>query len=164
MLWIWMSVTSSPNDIPSLALFLNDEIYYHIFIFSLFPLHQQSQNMSFFYIQREIYFPFFSLPLRFYFFLLSWWIYAYAFPLKQYAKKENLNKKSFLSLLFRLHLWLNVRKQRNLFWKQYQSNENPNDLTLENTPPPPSPWGGCWHWCELTNFTFRLSKIIFGLI
>lgn len=33
---------------------------------------------------------------------------------------------------------LNLRKQRNLFSKQYQSNENPNDLTWKFPPRPPA--------------------------
>lgn len=49
--------------------------------------------------------------------------------LKQYAGE--ISRKVFFSRL-------NLRKQRNLFWKQYQSNENPNDLTCE-TPPPRLP-------------------------
>lgn len=100
--------------------------------FPLPPYTTTHSNMSF-NIRRE---SIFSSSIGFYFFLLSLYtlrMLNFAYACRQLcahsgAKSDEGNFPSTLLLLPYLSQ-LNLRKQRNLFSKQYQSNENPNDLT-----------------------------------
>lgn len=134
--------------------FLEEEIYYHISSFRSRKIspratsrHPHTRNMSFcFYIRREPIFPF----SRLLFLLFSSGDVEFCLRTKTVEQGKS----------FRSSSRLNLRKQRNLFSKQYQSNENPNDLTWNFPFPSLSP-DRCWHWRELTNFSFACLKNLF---